>query len=122
MTVFYGGNFAVRREALDRIGGFDTSIEFHGEDTNLGRRLFAIGKVGLFHDCFLHAVLEGAVERHAESRRAWSDAARLYSADCPWPEALEPLYRGYRQLRAWPVPARPRRTPAPAPSSSCRLP
>ena len=25
--------------ALDSIGGFDTSIEFHGEDTNLGRRL-----------------------------------------------------------------------------------
>jgi len=53
-TVFYGGNFAVRRDALDQIGGFDTSIEFHGEDTNLGRRLFALGKVGLFHDCYLH--------------------------------------------------------------------
>jgi glycosyltransferase involved in cell wall biosynthesis len=53
-TVFYGGNFAVRRRALDWIGGFDTSIEFHGEDTNLGRRLFAVGKVGLFHDCYLH--------------------------------------------------------------------
>jgi len=53
-TIFYGGNFAVRRAALDRIDGFDTSIEFHGEDTNLGRRLFAVGKVGLFHDCYLH--------------------------------------------------------------------
>jgi glycosyltransferase involved in cell wall biosynthesis len=53
-TVFYGGNFAVRREALDAIGGFDTSIEFHGEDTNLGRRLFAIGKVSLFPDCYLY--------------------------------------------------------------------
>ena len=53
-TVFYGGNFAVRREALERIGGFDTSIEFHGEDTNLGRRLFAEGKVSMFHDCFLY--------------------------------------------------------------------
>ena len=53
-TIFYGGNFAVRREALEQIGGFDTSIEFHGEDTNVGRRLFAIGKVGLFHDCFLY--------------------------------------------------------------------
>jgi glycosyltransferase involved in cell wall biosynthesis len=53
-TIFYGGNFAVRREALERIGGFDTSIEFHGEDTNLGRRLFAIGDVGLFHDCYLY--------------------------------------------------------------------
>lgn len=28
-VVFYGGNFAVRREALERVGGFDTSIEFH---------------------------------------------------------------------------------------------
>jgi GT2 family glycosyltransferase len=53
-TIFYGGNFAVRREALDQIGGFDTSIEFHGEDTNVGRRLFAIGKVGLCHDCWLY--------------------------------------------------------------------
>ncbi len=30
-------------QALERIGGFDTSIEFHGEDTNVGRRLFAVG-------------------------------------------------------------------------------
>lgn len=53
-SVFYGGNFAVRRVALDRIGGFDTSIEFHGEDTNLGRRLSAIGRVALAYDCFLY--------------------------------------------------------------------
>ena len=53
-TIFYGGNFAVRADALARIGGFDTTIEFHGEDTNIGRRLYAIGRVGLFHDCYLH--------------------------------------------------------------------
>jgi glycosyltransferase involved in cell wall biosynthesis len=53
-TIFYGGNFAVRREALERIGGFDTSIEFHGEDTNLGRRLSRVGKVALHYDCFLY--------------------------------------------------------------------
>ena len=53
-TVFYGGNFAVRRSALEAIGGFDTSIEFHGEDTNLGRRLFARGRVRLCHDCYLY--------------------------------------------------------------------
>ena len=53
-TIFYGGNFAVRSEALRQIGGFDTSIEFHGEDTNLGRRLFAIGKVALCYDCYLY--------------------------------------------------------------------
>ncbi|MGE0044079.1 MAG: glycosyltransferase family A protein [Vicinamibacterales bacterium] len=53
-VVFYGGNFAVRREALEAIGGFDTSIEFHGEDTNLGRRLFQVGRVALGYDCFLY--------------------------------------------------------------------
>jgi glycosyltransferase involved in cell wall biosynthesis len=53
-SVFYGGNFAVRRGALDAVGGFDTSIEFHGEDTNIGRRLSRIGKVALCGDCFLY--------------------------------------------------------------------
>jgi glycosyltransferase involved in cell wall biosynthesis len=53
-VVFYGGNFAVRREALERISGFDTSIEFHGEDTNLGRRLSRVGNVELRYDCFLY--------------------------------------------------------------------
>ncbi len=69
-VVFYGGNFAVRREALDRIGGFDTSIEFHGEDTNLGRRLSRIGNVALRYDCYLftsarryNAMGKGAVFR-----------------------------------------------------------
>ena len=52
-SVFYGGNFAVRRTALERIGGFDLSIEFHGEDTNLGRRLHAIGRVELVGECYL---------------------------------------------------------------------
>src|SRR5262245_48274064 len=37
-AIFYGGNFAVRAETLARIGGFDCRIEFHGEDTNVGRR------------------------------------------------------------------------------------
>lgn len=53
-VVFYGGNFAVRRDALDAIGGFDTRIEFHGEDTNLGRRLAAAGEVALRDDCYVH--------------------------------------------------------------------
>lgn len=53
-AVFYGGNFAVRRDALARIGGFDTSIAFHGEDANLGRRLAALGPVRLAYDCWLH--------------------------------------------------------------------
>ena len=40
-----GGNFAVRRDAVERIGGFDESIAFYGEDTNIARRLASVGKV-----------------------------------------------------------------------------
>ena len=50
-ALLYGGNFAVRREALARIGGFDTSIEFYGEDTNLGRRLAKVGRVLMSSAC-----------------------------------------------------------------------
>jgi glycosyltransferase involved in cell wall biosynthesis len=52
-AILYGGNFAVRQDALTGIGGFDQRIEFHGEDTNLGRRLTAIGHVALCHDCWV---------------------------------------------------------------------
>ncbi len=40
-----GGNFAVRRKVLKKIGGFDTDLEFYGEDTNLTRRIAKIGKI-----------------------------------------------------------------------------
>ncbi len=52
-AILYGGNFAVRREALARIGGFDCTIEFHGEDTNLGRRLTRHGFVAVCADCWV---------------------------------------------------------------------
>lgn len=40
-----GGNFAARKDALMQIGGFDVSIAFYGEDTNIARRLASVGKV-----------------------------------------------------------------------------
>lgn len=52
-AILYGGNFAVRAAALERIGGFDRSIEFHGEDTNLGRRITPIGMVVIARECWL---------------------------------------------------------------------
>jgi glycosyltransferase involved in cell wall biosynthesis len=52
-AILYGGNFAVRRDALERIGGFDRSIEFHGEDTNLGRRLTPIGSIHVAKECWI---------------------------------------------------------------------
>lgn len=52
-AILYGGNFAVRADALSRIGGFDRTIDFHGEDTNLGRRLTRIGRVDLSPECWV---------------------------------------------------------------------
>jgi len=52
-AILYGGNFAVRAAALQQIDGFDRSIEFHGEDTNLGRRLTPLGRVDLARECWV---------------------------------------------------------------------
>lgn len=40
-----GGNFAIRTSVLEKMNGFDTSIEFYGEDTNIARRAREFGKV-----------------------------------------------------------------------------
>jgi glycosyltransferase involved in cell wall biosynthesis len=40
-----GGNFAAKKQALLGIGGFDTTISFYGEDTNIARRLSRSGTV-----------------------------------------------------------------------------
>jgi glycosyltransferase involved in cell wall biosynthesis len=86
-AVLYGGNFAVRRRALDEIGGFDASIEFHGEDTNLGRRLTAVGRVVLARECALftsgrrfRAMGTGAVFR-LYTRNFWSEILAHRPAD-----------------------------------------
>jgi|ERR1035437_409932 glycosyltransferase involved in cell wall biosynthesis len=40
-----GGNFVAKKSALEAMGGFDESIEFYGEDTDIARRLSKYGKV-----------------------------------------------------------------------------
>lgn len=86
-AILYGGNFAVRREALARIGGFDTRIEFHGEDTNLARRLAAIGPVRLAFECHMYtsarryrAMGKGAVFG-LYVRNFWSEILRHRPSD-----------------------------------------
>ena len=44
-SMLQGGNFVVRREALEEIGGYNPSFSFYGEDTDLARRLNAVGAV-----------------------------------------------------------------------------
>src|SRR5690349_12852393 len=86
-AILYGGNFAVRAHALAAIGGFDRTIEFHGEDTNLGRRLTPIGRVDIASDCW---VWTSARRYRAMGKRAvfglyvrnfWSEILRHRPAD-----------------------------------------
>ena len=49
-----GGNFAIRKSVLDKMNGFDTTIEFYGEDTNIARRASKFGKVKFRIDFPMH--------------------------------------------------------------------
>ena len=40
-----GGNFVIKKSVLDSMNGFDTTISFYGEDTNIARRASRFGKV-----------------------------------------------------------------------------
>ncbi|MEI8230488.1 MAG: glycosyltransferase family A protein [Candidatus Peregrinibacteria bacterium] len=53
-SVVVGGNFVVKRSALKSIDGFDTSITFYGDDTNVGRRLKCKGKVHFHSKLSVH--------------------------------------------------------------------
>ena len=77
-ALLYGANFAVRRTALEAIGGFDTTIEFHGEDTNLGRRLTAVGRVDLKNSCYIYT----SARRYKALGRA--RVFRLYARNFWW--------------------------------------
>jgi glycosyltransferase involved in cell wall biosynthesis len=49
-SMVQGGNFVVNRSALEAIGGFNTAISFYGEDTDIARRLNAVGEVRFTFD------------------------------------------------------------------------
>ena len=44
-SMVQGGNFVLRRAALEQIGGFNTAISFYGEDTDIARRMNQVGEV-----------------------------------------------------------------------------
>jgi glycosyltransferase involved in cell wall biosynthesis len=44
-AVLQGGNFVLRRTALEKVGGFNVNIQFYGEDTDIARRIQKVGRV-----------------------------------------------------------------------------
>ena len=49
-SMVQGGNFVVSRASLEAIGGFNTTISFYGEDTDIARRLNDVGQVRFTFD------------------------------------------------------------------------
>jgi glycosyltransferase involved in cell wall biosynthesis len=46
-TMVQGGNFIVRKSALDTVGGYNTDVVFFGEDTDFAVRMATVGNVKL---------------------------------------------------------------------------
>lgn len=54
-AMMQGGNFVVSRAALEKIGGFNVDISFYGEDTDIARRLNAVGDVDFSFDLKMYS-------------------------------------------------------------------
>ena len=50
-----GGNFILKKWALDAIGGHSVDIEFYGEDTDLAMRLSKVGKIKLLPKMWIYS-------------------------------------------------------------------
>jgi glycosyltransferase involved in cell wall biosynthesis len=54
-SMVQGGNFVVTRAALEQIGGFNLGIDFYGEDTDIARRMDAVGDVEFTFDLRMYS-------------------------------------------------------------------
>ncbi|HEX7042624.1 MAG TPA: glycosyltransferase family A protein [Patescibacteria group bacterium] len=89
-----GANFVARRSVLMKIGGFDATIEFYGEDTNIARRLAKAGKVK-----FLRKSLVTSSARRMEAE-GWLKIGLKYTTNFI-SEILrhKPAHQDYRDYR-----------------------
>lgn len=96
-----GGNFIARRDALLRVGGFDPSISFYGEDTDIARRLSKTGKVLFRMNFFIYS-----------SSRRFSGEGMLktnltYALNFLWPALFgKPFTKKYKDVRLASLPVK----------------
>jgi glycosyltransferase involved in cell wall biosynthesis len=55
LPMIQGGNFLMRSAAFAKIAGFDTSITFYGDDTDIAKRLSRVGKVLFVPDMWIQS-------------------------------------------------------------------
>jgi glycosyltransferase involved in cell wall biosynthesis len=85
-SMVQGGNFVTSRAALMQIGGFNTAISFYGEDTDIARRLNAVGEVRFTFDLKMFSSA-----RRLKSEGMITMAAR-YSINYLWTTFLKRPY------------------------------
>ena len=89
-----GGNVIIKRSAISAIHGFDKTIAFYGEDTDLARRLSAVGRT-LFRMDFVV---------YASARRFEAEGIikpnLVYALNYLWPILFHrPFSREYNDIR-----------------------
>ena len=89
-----GGNFAIRRDVLEKMGGFDEKIEFYGEDVDIGKRARQHGEV-LFSAEFVMPTSARRMKHHGFFRIAMVYLANYLSI------ALRgrPAHQDYQDVR-----------------------
>lgn len=89
-----GGNFVVKKEILNEIGGFDTNISFYGDDTNLARRLSLFGKVKFKMNLFVYTSGRRLLKKGL-LKTFW-----VYGINFLWEVLLKkPLTKSYEDIR-----------------------
>jgi glycosyltransferase involved in cell wall biosynthesis len=93
-AMMQGGNFVVSRAALEKIGGFNVEISFYGEDTDIARRLNAVGDVVFSFDLKMYSSA-----RRLKHEGMFTMAAR-YSINYFWMTFLKrPYTREHLDIR-----------------------
>lgn len=77
-SMLQGGNFVVKRAAMEAIGGFNSDFDFWGEDTDLARRLVKIGSVKFTFDLPIYASGR-RLERDGLARTGWRYTLNYFS-------------------------------------------
>ena len=89
-----GANFAILKDVLEKMNGFDTSIIFYGEDTDIARRAHRYGKVK-FSTRFGIPTSGRRLKDHGVLKSFWVYATNFISEVA----FKKPLTREYKDVR-----------------------
>jgi len=93
-AMLQGGNFVLKRSALERIGGFDVDITFFGEDTDVARRIQREGYVRFTFNLPMYT------SGRRLNREGVFRAAYVYVANHLWVLFFKkPLTKSFRDIR-----------------------